>query len=78
MQKVGICLKTYHLYTSVGKPIPSDKLIRFSEVLNCSVDYLLGKKEYTLITVVNHQGVPIVIISDDKIVEHEGYKVILS
>ncbi len=37
----GICVKSYYLYKK-GKPIPSDVLIKFSEILNCSTDYLLG------------------------------------
>lgn len=42
--KVGICLKTYYLYaiSDNPKPIPSDKLLLFSEHLQCSTDYLLG------------------------------------
>lgn len=75
---VGICRKSYNLYVKAQKPIPSDKLLKFSEALNCSVDYLLGKTKYTQITVTNKEGVPIAVISNDKIVEHEGYKVILS
>lgn len=38
----GICLKSYYLYAKKGKPIPSDVLIKFSEILKCSTDYLLG------------------------------------
>lgn len=41
---VGICLKSYYLYIG-GKPIPSDKLVRFADILECSTDYLLGIKE---------------------------------
>lgn len=43
----GICLKSYYLYTKIGKPIPSDKLIKLSIALKCSTDYLLGIKKYT-------------------------------
>lgn len=41
---VGICRRTYELYIKSNKPIPSDKLLKFSEVLNCTLDYLFGKK----------------------------------
>lgn len=41
-KSVGICRKTYYLYTVKNKPIPSDKLIMLSECLNCSIDDLLG------------------------------------
>lgn len=39
---VGICPKSYYLYAVAEKPIPSDKLVLFAEVLDCSTDYLLG------------------------------------
>lgn len=40
----GICLKSYYWYIKRERPIPSDVLIKFSEILNCSTDYLLGLK----------------------------------
>ena len=72
---VGITPKCYNLYTVHGKPIPSDKLIKFSKILRCSVDYLLGleeKKEnlilsdnVTKITVIDGEKELAVITSDE-------------
>lgn len=39
---VGICKKSYYRYEAEDKPIPSDKLIKLSEILKCTTDYLLG------------------------------------
>ncbi len=75
---VGICLKTYYLYTVVNKPIPSDRIIRFSEILQCSVDYLLGIKKYTHITVTDNTGVLLADIGQNEIIEHNDCKVILT
>lgn len=75
---VGICLKTYYSYTVAQKPIPSDNLIKFSEILNCSIDYLLGIKKYTHITVTDNKGVLLADISQSKIIEHRNCKVILT
>ena len=40
---VGISAKTYYLYTVANKPIPSDKLIKLSQILKSTTDYLLGQ-----------------------------------
>lgn len=75
---VGICPKTYYLYTVANKPIPSHKLIKFTEILNCSTDYLLGIKKYTHITITDKTGVLLADIGQNEIIEHEDCKVILS
>lgn len=75
---VGICRKSYYLYTVQGKPIPSDKLIKLSEILKCSTDYLLGIRNYTHITVTDNTGVLLADISQNEIIEHKNCKVILS
>lgn len=75
---VGICRRTYDLYTKNNTPIPSDKLFKFSEVLNCTLDYLFGKKEYTQIVVVDKMGAPVAVISDKEVIEYRDYKVILT
>ena len=75
---VGICLKTYYSYTVVQKPIPSDKLIKFCEILKCSTDYLLGIKKYTHISVTDNKGALLADISQNKIIEHSNCKVILT
>lgn len=42
--ELGISRKTYYNYKN-GYPIPSDKLIRMSQLSNCSIDYILGLKD---------------------------------
>lgn len=42
--ELGISRKTYYNYKN-GCPIPSDKLIRMSQLSNCSIDYILGLKD---------------------------------
>lgn len=75
---VGVCRKTYEMYTKCNTPIPSDKLLKFSEVLNCTLDYLFGKKQYTQIAVIDKMGVPVAVISDKEVIEYKDYKVILT
>lgn len=77
---VGICPKSYYLYAVAEKPkpIPSDKLVLFAEVLDCSTDYLLGLKKYNNITVVDNNGALLADISPSKIVEYRDCKVILT
>ena len=75
---VGICRKTYEMYTKQNTPIPSDKLLKFSDALNCTLDYLFGKKEYTQIVVLDKMGAPVAVISDKEVIEYENYKVVLS
>lgn len=40
-KQLGVTSKTYLGYTR-GKAIPSNILIKMSQMFNCSVDYLLG------------------------------------
>lgn len=75
---VGICEKTYYLYISGKLPIPSDKLIKLSKLLESSVDYLLGLKCYNNITVTDNSGALLADISQGKIIEYENCKVILT
>ena len=75
---VGVCRKSYYLYTAKNKPIPSDKLIKFAEILNCSTDYLLGAKQYTHITITDKMGALLADIGQDQIIEHNDCKVILT
>lgn len=77
-KELGICLKTYYFYVIRQKPIPSDKLIALARILDCSVDYLLGLKKYTNITVVDDTGVLVADISHNRIIEHGDFKVILT
>lgn len=75
---VGICRKTYYLYTAQDKAIPSDKLVKLAEILKCSTDYLLGIKKYTHITITDNTGALLADISKNEIIEHKNCKVILS
>jgi len=75
--KLGICAKTYYHYIN-GKAIPSDMVLRLADILKCSSDYLLGKKDYTNITVIDNTGAVLANISQSEIVEHDSVKVILS
>ena len=77
-EMAGISLKAYHRYVHENKAIPSDKLLRLSEALNITTDFLLGKTKYTLITVTDKEGVPIALISNERIVEKRDYKVFLT
>lgn len=75
--KLGICEKTYYHYIN-GKAIPSDMLSKLADILECSTDYLLEKKNYTNITVTDNTGAALANISQDEIVEHGSVCVILS
>lgn len=75
--KLGICKKTYYNYIN-GKTIPSDMLSKLADILECSTDYLLEKKNYTNITVTNNTGAVLADISQNQIIEHEKIKVILA
>lgn len=39
---LGISPKTYSSYVRGERAIPSDKLIKMSQLFHCSTDYLLG------------------------------------
>lgn len=41
-QTLGISQKTYMAYVREISPIPSNVLLRMSNLFQCSVDYLLG------------------------------------
>lgn len=45
-KQLGISSKTYSSYVS-GNTIPSDILLKMSDLFNCSVDYLLGLTDKT-------------------------------
>lgn len=44
-QKLGITGRTYANYVTEKTPIPSDVLIRMTDLFSCSIDYLLGLKK---------------------------------
>lgn len=74
---VKISRKTYYNYKN-GAPIPSDKLIGIARLCNCSVDYLLGLKDFTQICVTDDENQPLCLITNNEVVEHEKCQVIFS
>lgn len=42
---LGISLPTYAAYLNETRSVPSGMLVAMAEKFNCSVDYLLGRKE---------------------------------
>lgn len=75
--QLDVSAKTYYNYIN-GKTIPSDKLIKLADILKCSTDYLLERKNYTHITVTDNTGAVLADISQNEIVEHNEIKVLLS
>ncbi len=74
---LGISLKSLYNYEH-GKTIPSDVLIKMSKLYDCSVDYLLGLTDYSVITVTKKDGEAVAVITKSKIIEHKDFNVILS
>jgi hypothetical protein len=72
-----MCRKSYYLYIK-GKPIPSNKLSKLADVLNCSTDYLLEKKNHTHITVTDDTGAVLADISQNQIINHKDINVLLT
>lgn len=75
---LNISKKTLYNYENGMTSIPADKLIEFSKLYKCSIDYILGIKKYTTITVTDKSGEVVAVISDDIGIEHEGYKILFS
>ena len=44
-EKLGITRQTYYNWIRGKNPIPSDVLIRMSDVTGASIDYLLGREK---------------------------------
>lgn len=44
-RSIGVALKTYYNWINGDNPIPSDVLIRMSEMFGTNIDYLLGISE---------------------------------
>ena len=77
-KRLGISQKTLNNYENGRTEIPSRVLIKLTEIFGVSADYILGIKKYTTITVVNSKSEVLASISNDDVIEREGYKVILS
>ena len=43
-EKMGVCRKTVYNWLSKGN-VPMDVMVKLAELFDCSVDYLLGRKE---------------------------------
>lgn len=76
-ERLGISKKTYYNYV-YKDVIPSDVLIKLSAIFSCSVDYLLGVKNYTDVIFTDTEENVLAMITLDKVIEHSGYKIILS
>lgn len=77
-KKIGISPKSLYNYEFGKSPIPSNVLIKFVKLYGVSADYILGIKDFTTITFTNNTGEALAVISQNEIIEHTGYKVILS
>lgn len=74
---MGISVKIYYNYVH-GNNIPSDVLTKLSEILGCSVEWLLGVTNHTTAVVVDASQQPIAVIGKRQIIEHSDYKVLLT
>lgn len=43
-EKIGVATKTYYNWLNGVNPIPSTALIKMADILNVSIDYLLGRE----------------------------------
>lgn len=76
-ERLGITSKT--LYNYIHKDvIPSDVLLELSEVFDCSVDYLLGRVNYTDVIFTDENENVLAAVINNKVIEHSDYKVILT
>ncbi len=71
--QLDISVKTLYNYESGNYPIPSDVLIKFSDLYKCSVDYMLGIKKHTTLTITDKKGEVVAVISDNESIEHADY-----
>lgn len=79
-KQLRISLKSLYNYEH-GGAVPSDVLIKMSELYKCPSDYLLGITDYNSITVVKKHCdclEPVAVINKDGVIEHCDYSVILS
>ncbi len=74
-KEAQISKKTLYNYEHGLNAIPSDVLLRLARLFDCSVDYLLGIKKYTTITVKSKSGEVIAHITNDQSIEHKDYTV---
>lgn len=77
-QKLGVCKKTVFNYENNATEIPSDILIKMSNIYNVSTDYILGLKDYTGVIFTDNNKNVLAMVRQNEIVEHDGFKVILS
>ncbi len=76
--KLGICQKTLYNYEHGIGSIPDRALIKLAELYGVSIDYLLGVKKYTTVTVSDSCGEVVAVVTNNEIIEHTGYTVTLA
>lgn len=76
-KRVKISKKTYYNYVH-SDIIPSNKLIEFSKLFECSTDYLLGVSDYTHILVTDLDNNLFAVIDSKKVIEHSDCKIIFA
>ena len=76
-KELGISKKTYFNYVRKNI-IPSDVLIKLSNIFECSTDYLLGLSDHTDIIITDSKDNVLAVIGKEITIEHSGYKVIFS
>ncbi len=77
ISQLGISKRMYYSYTR-GHPIPSDILCQLADFYKCSIDYLLGRQNYTTITVHDDNQEAIAVISKDTVICKNNFGVIFS
>ncbi|MCM1286288.1 MAG: helix-turn-helix domain-containing protein [Acetobacter sp.] len=76
-KSLKISKKTYYNY--VHKDIiPSDVLVKLSNMFECSTDYLLGLSNYTAIIVTDANSNVLAVIEKEKVIEHSDCRIIFS
>lgn len=76
--KLGISIKTLYNYEQGNCDIPSRALMKLAKIYDTTVDYLLGVKKHTTITVTDPNGEVVAVVTNSKIVERTGYTVTLT
>lgn len=76
--ELGVSTKTLYNYEHSKVCIPDNVLVKLAELYGVSVDYLLGIKNYTTITVADGHGEVMAVIANNEIIERTGYTVVLT
>lgn len=76
-KSLKISKKTYYNYVHKDV-IPSDVLIKLSNIFKCSTDYLLGVSNYNSIIVTDADGGVLAVIEKEKVIEHSDCRIFFS